>query len=85
MIDGDTLPRLGGGEDSVTVLLLFFGAPRNLGHGPEKAAGAAGWLNSCELGWDLAVTRELLQFGEGGVPEMIMPLHELGLVIGGRD
>ena len=85
VIDRDALPWLGGGKDGMALLSVLFGAPRNFGHGPKKAASASGWPNLCELGWDLAIERELFQFGEGSVAETIMPSHQLGLIIGSCD
>ncbi len=61
MIDGDTLPRLGGSKDRVIIVTSVFGVPRNFGHGPKKAAGTAGRTNVGELGRDLAVARKLLE------------------------
>ncbi len=85
VVDGDTLPRLGGGKDRVIIVTLVFGAPKNFGNGPKKAAGTAGRTNVGKLGGDLAVAHKLLELWEGGVAEVTMPLHQLSLIIRGGD
>jgi hypothetical protein len=85
VINGDALPQLGGGKDRVIIITLVFGAPRNFGHGPKKAAGTAGRTNVGELGGDLAVARKLLELWEGGVAKAIMPSHQLSLIIRGGN
>jgi hypothetical protein len=85
VIDGDTLPRHGGGEGRLIIITLVFGVPRNFGHGPKKAAGTAGRKNVGKLGGDLAIARELLELWEGGVAKAIMPSHQLSLIIRGGN
>ncbi len=67
------------------IVTLVFGALRNFGHGPKKAAGTVGRTNVGKLGKDLAIARKLLELWEGGVAEAIMPLHQLSLIIRGGD
>ncbi len=85
VIGRDALPWLGGGKDRVIILTLVFGAPRNFGHGPKKAASTAGRTNVGKLGGNLAVACKLLELWEGGVAKAIIPLHQLSLIIRDGD
>ncbi len=81
MVNRDALPWLGGGKNGVTIIALFFGAPRNFCHGPKKASGAAGRPGVGKLGGDLVVAGELLDLAERGMTKMVVLVHQLGLVI----
>jgi hypothetical protein len=81
VVDRDALPRLGGGKKSVTIILSFFGAPRNFCHGPKETSSAAGRPDVGKLGGDIAIAGELLELAEQGMAEMVVPAHQLGLVV----
>ncbi len=49
VVDGDTLPWLGGGKNGVSVLTLLFALPRYLCHGSVEAASALRRMNVGEL------------------------------------
>ncbi len=51
------------------IVLLFFGAPRNFCHGPDKTSGAAGRPDIGKLGGDLAVAGKLLELAEQGMAD----------------
>ncbi len=63
--------------------LGLFAAPRKLGHCAKEAAGALGWRNFGELLGDFSIECKLLELGEEQVAKVVVPLHELGLFIGG--
>ncbi len=84
MIDGDAFPRLGCDEDLVRGLGLF-AAPRNLSHCTEEAASALGWLDFRQLLGDFPVEGELLELREGEMTKVVMPSHELGLIVGSGE
>ena len=50
----------------------------------QKAACTLGRQHLGKLLWDFAIKEELLELWEGKVTEALMPLHELGLLVGGR-
>ncbi len=56
-----------------------------LGHCPKKAACALGWQNLGKLLWDLIIEGELLELRKAQVAKVVVPLHELSLVGGGRE
>ena len=82
MVDQNALPRLGCDEDLVRGFGLF-ATPRNLGHGAEEAASAPGQRHLGQLLGDFPVLGHLLSSFEGSVAEAVVPLHQLGLVVGG--
>jgi hypothetical protein len=84
MVDGDTLPRLGGSEDSV-LILVFFTPPRNLGHGTKQAAGASESTDIGQSLGDLAVAGKLMELLEHKVAETLVPTHQLSLVVRSLD
>ncbi len=84
MIDGDALPRLGGGEDLMRGLGLFT-APRNFSHRAEEAASALGWRDCCQLLGDFPVKSELLELCKGKMTKAVVPSHELGLIVGSGE
>jgi hypothetical protein len=80
VVNGDTLPWLGGSEDSVLVL-LFFTPPMNLGHGTKQAAGTSGSTDIGQSLGGLAVASKLLELLEFKVSDTIVPTHQLSLVV----
>ncbi len=84
MVDQDALSRFGHDKDLV-VSLGFLALPRKLCHCTEKAACALGRQHLGKLLWDLVVEGELLELGKAQVTKTVMPLHELGLIIGGHE
>ena len=84
MINANTLPRLGGGEDLVRGFRLF-AAPRQFCHGAEEAPGTLGRWHLRQSSRDFTVRCEELQFWEGEVTEPVVPSHEFGLVVGGGE
>jgi hypothetical protein len=81
LIDGDALPRLGGDEDLVRGLGLFT-APRNFSHRAKEAASEFGWLDCCQLLGDFPVEGKLLELCEGKMTKVVVPTHELSLIVG---
>jgi hypothetical protein len=66
MVNGDTLPWLGGGKNKVLVL-WFLDPQSNLRHGPSKAACAPWHADACKLLWDLTVEDKLSELHEGNM------------------
>ncbi len=83
MVDGDTLSRFDCDEDLV-IGLGFLALPGKLRHRPKKAACALGRQDLGKLLWDLAVEGKLLELREAQVAKVVVPAHELGLVVDGR-
>jgi hypothetical protein len=83
LVDGDTLSRFGCGE-SFIFSLGFFVLPGKLGLCPKKAACALGRQALGKLLWDLAIEGSLLELREAQVAKAVVPVHMLGLVVGGR-
>ncbi len=79
----DALSRFGRDEDLV-VGLGFFALPGKRSHCTKKAASTLGRQHLGKLLWDLAIEGKLCELWEGKVTKAVMPLHELGLFIGGR-
>ncbi len=65
--------------------LGFLALPGTLGHCSKKAAGTLGRQHLSKLLWNLAVKGELLELWKGEVTKVVIPLHELGLFVGGRE
>jgi hypothetical protein len=84
LVEGDTLPRLGCGEDLVRGL-GFFAAPRNLGHRAKDAASALGWLDFRQLLGYFTVEGKLLELWEGEMIEAVVPSHQFSLIVGGGE
>ncbi len=84
MVNGDAPPRLGGGEDRMLGFLLF-ATPRDLHHGPKKTTCAPEGLDLGELLGNLSIKGKEAELLEGGMTEVIVPSHELGLVIGRQE
>jgi hypothetical protein len=82
VVDGDALPRLGGGENRVSRIVLAFGAPRNFCHGPIEAASAARGANASKALGDLAILSKRLEVGEGLVAKAVMLPHQFCLIVG---
>ncbi len=82
MVDGDALPRLGGGKNRVSRIALAFAAPRNSSHGPIEAASAARGADASKVLGDLAILSERLETGEGLMAEGVMPPHQFCLIVG---
>jgi hypothetical protein len=60
---------------------LFF--PGNLDHDTKEASCAGRRLDLGQSSRDLTVKLKLLELGEGQVAKVVMPAHELGLVVNG--
>ncbi len=84
VVDEHALPRLGCNKDLVSSLGLF-AAPRYFCHGLEEAACALGRRHLGKATRDLAILGKDLEFWEGEVAKAVMPLHQLGLIIGGVE
>ncbi len=84
LIHQDTLSRLGCNKYLV-VGLDFLALPGKLGHCSKQASCTLGRQHLGELLWDLAVEDKLLEFWKGKVTKAVMPSHELGLFVGGRE
>jgi hypothetical protein len=82
VVDGHALPWLGCNKDLVSSFGLF-AAPRCFCHGLNEAAGALGRRHLGKATRDLAILGKDLEFWEGEVAEAVMPLHQLGLIVGG--
>ncbi len=65
--------------------LGFLALPGKLGHRAKQASCTLGWQHLGKLLWDLAVEGKLLEFWKGKVTKAVMPLHELGLFVGGQE
>ena len=85
VVNRDALPRLGGSKNSMTIISTFSGGPKNFCHGPKKTSGAVGRPDVGKLGGDLAVAGEVLELAEQGMAEMVVPAHQLGLVVQSGD
>jgi hypothetical protein len=84
LIHQDTLSRFGCNEDLV-VGLGFLALLRKFCHSIEQAASTLGRQHLGELLWDLAIEGKLLKLWKGKVTKVVMPLHELGLFVGGQE
>jgi hypothetical protein len=85
LIHQDALSRFGR-DKYLMVGLGFLASPGKLGHRAKQASCTLGRQHLGELLWDLAVEGKLLvEFWKGKVAKAVMPLHELGLFIGGRE
>jgi hypothetical protein len=65
--------------------LGFLVSPGKLGHCTEQTASTLGRQHLGKLLWNLAIANKLVELWKGKVTEVKMPLHELGLIIGGRE
>jgi hypothetical protein len=79
VVNGDTIPWLGGNKDSV-LTLAFFAPPRDLSHCTKQAACASGSMNIGQSLGDLALLGKLLELFECNVFKTIVPMHQLSLV-----
>ena len=84
VVDGDAPPRLGGSEDRMLGFLLF-ATPNNLRHGPKKTTCAPEGPDLGKLLGNLCIKGKEAELLEGGMTKAVVPLHELGLVIGRRE
>jgi hypothetical protein len=80
VVNGDALPWLGGSEDSV-LALVFLSLPRNLCHGTKQTASASGSTDTVQSLGDLTLAGELLELLDHKVSKMIVPMHQLSLVV----
>ncbi len=55
--------------------------PGDLSHGTKEASRAGRRLDLGQLMRDLAAKRKLLELGESQVAKVVMPVHELSLVV----
>jgi hypothetical protein len=85
VVDGDALPRLGGGKNRVSDIALSFAAPRDFCHGPIEAAGAARGANASKSRGDFPVRSQRLEVGERRVAKAVMSPHQLSLIVGSRN
>ncbi len=74
--------RFGCNKD-LMVGLGFLASPGKLGHCTKQAASTLGRQHLGKLLWNLAVEGKLFEPWKGKMTEAVMPLHELGLFIGG--
>jgi hypothetical protein len=84
LIHQDALSRFGR-DKYLVVGLGFLALPGKLGHRTKQASCTLGRQHLGKLFQDLAVEGKLLEFWKGKVTEAVMPLHDLGLFIGGRE
>ncbi len=77
-INTNTLPRLLRHKHFGGDLSSF---PGYLGHSTKEASCTGRRLDLGQSSWDLSIEGKLLELGEGQVAKMVMPAHELGLVI----
>ncbi len=84
LIHQDALSRFGHNKYLV-VGLGFLALPGKLGHRAKQASCTLGRQHLGELLRDLAVEGKLLEFQKGKVTKAVMPLHELGLFVGGQE
>ncbi len=82
LVNRDALSRFGCNEDLV-VGLGFLALPRKLHHRPKLSACTLGRQHLGKLLQDFAFEGKLFELREGKVTKAVMPLHELGLFIGG--
>ncbi len=52
---------------------------------PKRQPAHLGGSTLASSFWDLAVEGELLELREAQVAKAVMPVHELGLIIGGHE
>ncbi len=81
MVDGDALPWLGGSEDRMLGFLLF-ATPSDLCHGPKKTTCAPEGPDLGKLLGNLSIKGKEAELLERGMTEVVVPSHELGLIIG---
>jgi hypothetical protein len=71
-------------QQDLVVGLGLLASPRKLCHCAEHAASMLGRHHLVgKLLWDLAIEGGLLELWEGKVTKAVIPLHELGLFVGG--
>ncbi len=63
----------------------FLALPGKLSHCTKQTASALGRQHLGELLWNLAVEGKLFELWKGKVTKALMPLHELGLFVSGRE
>ena len=85
MVNGDALPRLGGGKNRVSDIALSFAAPRDFCHGPIAAASTARGVNASESQGDFPVCSQRLEVDKRRVAQAVMPPHQLCLIVRSRN
>jgi hypothetical protein len=65
--------------------LGFLALPRKLCHRAKQSASTLGRQHLGELLWDLAIQGKLFKLSKGKVTKAVMPSHELGLFVRGRE
>jgi hypothetical protein len=61
----------------------LFAAPRNLGYCAKETYSALGGIERGQFLGNFAIEGKLLQFCEGKVTQMVVLMHQLGLVVSG--
>ncbi len=67
------------------ISLGFLASPGKLCHHPKEAACALGRQNLGKLFGDLDIEGKLLELRDAQVAKAVLPVHEFGLVVGGRE
>jgi hypothetical protein len=80
VVSGDAFPWLGGNKDSVLALVLF-APPCNLSHCAKQATCTFGSTDIDQSLRDLTMAGKLLELLECKVSKMIVPTHQLSLVV----
>ncbi len=62
----------------------FHALPGTLGLCTKKAAGALRWHDLGKFLWDLTIEGKLFELGKAQVAKVVVPTHELSLIVGGR-
>jgi hypothetical protein len=57
--------------------------PGYLGHSTKEASRTGRRLDLGQSLWDLSIEGKLLELGGGQVAEVVMPVHEYGIVVDG--
>ena len=80
LVNGNALARSRCYEHLTRVL---FPSPRHLSHGTIEATSTCWWLDTCKFLGELVVLGKVLELGKREVAKMMMPAHQLGLIICG--
>ncbi len=80
LVNRYALSRFGRDEDLVGSLGLL-ALPGELGHCTEEATSAHGRRNLSKFFGDFIIESKLLELGEAQVDEVVLPTHELGLIV----
>ncbi len=67
------------------VSLGFLASPGKLSHRAKQAASTFRRQHFKKVLWNLTIEGELFELWKGKVTEAGMPLHELGLLVGGQE